>query len=111
MGRAPTVGDQSNLNLLDCRLPDRQATIGMDKVPWIASFGTRGALATERFVLPSAGKRSATMKNDLTHLTIEEITQIAARKLEQAAALAPSREKEELLRSAENFRALAEVKA
>jgi hypothetical protein len=50
------------------------------------------------------------MKNELTHLTIEEITQIAARKLEQAAALAPSREKEELLRSAENFRALAEVK-
>jgi hypothetical protein len=31
------------------------------------------------------------MKNELTHLTIEEITQIAARKLEQAAALAPSR--------------------
>jgi hypothetical protein len=49
-------------------------------------------------------------RNPTTYLTIEDLTQIAARKLEQAAALAPSHEKEELLRSAENFRALAEVK-
>jgi hypothetical protein len=45
-----------------------------------------------------------------TYLTIEELTQIAARKLEHAAAVAPSHEKEEFLRSAENFRALAEGK-
>jgi hypothetical protein len=49
-------------------------------------------------------------RNPSTYLTIEELTQISVRKLEQAAALAPSHEKEELLRSAENFRALAEVK-
>jgi hypothetical protein len=53
------------------------------------------------------------MKNErspTTYLTIEELTQIAAEKLEQAAALAPSYQKEELLRSAENFRSLAEIK-
>jgi hypothetical protein len=53
------------------------------------------------------------MKNErspTTYLTIEELTQIAAEKFEQAAALGPSYQKEELLRSAENFRSLAEIK-
>jgi hypothetical protein len=54
------------------------------------------------------------MKNErspTTYLTIEELTQIAAEKVEQAAAVAPSYQKEELLlRSAENFRNLAEIK-
>jgi hypothetical protein len=53
------------------------------------------------------------MKTELsptTDLTIEELTQIAADKFDQAAALAPSYQKEELLRSAENFRCLAEVR-
>lgn len=45
-----------------------------------------------------------------TYLTIEELTQIAAKKLEAAAALAPSHQKGELLRSAEDFRSLAEIK-
>src|ERR1700748_810810 len=53
------------------------------------------------------------MKNERspsTYLTIEKLTQIAAEKFKQAAALAPSYQKEELLRSAENFRSLAEIK-
>jgi hypothetical protein len=53
------------------------------------------------------------MKNErspTTYLTIEELTQIAAEKFEQTAAVAPSHQKEELLRSAENFRNHAETK-
>jgi hypothetical protein len=49
-------------------------------------------------------------RNPTTYLTIEELTQIAAEKYEQAAALAPSYQKDELVRSAENFRSLAEIK-
>ena len=53
------------------------------------------------------------MKNErgpTTHLTIEELTQIAAGKYEQLAALAPSYQKDEFLRSAKNFRSRAEIK-
>jgi hypothetical protein len=53
------------------------------------------------------------MKNERSPticLTIEELTQITAKKCEQAAALAPSYQKDELLRSAENFRNLAKIK-
>ena len=49
-------------------------------------------------------------RSPTTYLTIEELTQIAAEKFEQAAALAPSYQKKELLRSAQNFRNLAEIK-
>jgi hypothetical protein len=45
-----------------------------------------------------------------TYLTLEELRQIAAGKFEEAAALSPGFEMEELLRSAENFRSLAEIK-
>lgn len=41
------------------------------------------------------------MKNErspTTYLTIEELTQIAAEKFEQTAAVAPSHQKEELMR-------------
>ena len=53
------------------------------------------------------------MKNErspTTYLTVEELAQIAAEKYERAAALAPSYQKGDLLRSAENFRNLAEIK-
>jgi len=49
-------------------------------------------------------------RSPTTYLTLEEIRQIAASKLEEAVALPPSFQKEELLRSAENFRSLAEFK-
>ena len=45
-----------------------------------------------------------------TYLTLEELRQIAAAKFEQAAALPDGFQKEELLRSAENFRSLADIK-
>ena len=54
-----------------------------------------------------------TMKNErrrTTYLTIEELQQIAASKVESAAALPPGFAKKELLRSAENFRSLAKMK-
>jgi hypothetical protein len=53
------------------------------------------------------------MKNErspTTYLTLEELRQIVAAKYEEAAALPPGFRKEELLRSAENFRSLAEIK-
>jgi hypothetical protein len=53
------------------------------------------------------------MKNErspITYLTTEELRQIVAAKLGEAAALPPGFKKEELLRSAENFRSLAEIK-
>jgi hypothetical protein len=53
------------------------------------------------------------MKNErrpTTYLTTDELRQIAASKLEEAAALPPCFVKEELLISAENFRSLAELK-
>jgi hypothetical protein len=49
-------------------------------------------------------------RSPTTYLTIEELTEIAAQKLEAAAALAPGFQKEELVKSAENFRNLAEIK-
>jgi hypothetical protein len=45
-----------------------------------------------------------------TYLTKEELQEIAAAKFEEAATLAPGCQKEEILRSAENFRRLAEMK-
>ena len=51
-----------------------------------------------------------TERSPTTYLTIEELAQIAAEKFEAAAAFAPSFQKEELLRQAENFRHLAEIK-
>jgi hypothetical protein len=45
-----------------------------------------------------------------TYLTIEELTEIAARKFEHAAALAPCHKKEELVKSAETFRNLAKIR-
>jgi hypothetical protein len=49
-------------------------------------------------------------RNPTTYLTLEELRQIAAAKFEEAAALPDGFQKEELLRSAENFRSLAELK-
>ena len=45
-----------------------------------------------------------------TYLTKEELQEIAAAKFEEAATLPPGYQKEEILRSAENFRRLAEMK-
>jgi hypothetical protein len=87
--------------------------------PWqiscTASFSDNGRLATEREYCTPARKTAerGAMKNErgpTTYLTIEEVTEIAAEKYEQAAALAPSYQKDELLRSAEDFRSLAIVK-
>jgi hypothetical protein len=67
---------------------------------------------TESIVLLSAGSRSGAMKNERSpavYLTTEELRQIAAHELEEAAALPPGSQKEELLRSAENLRTLAEI--
>jgi hypothetical protein len=44
-----------------------------------------------------------------TYLTKEELQEIAAAKFEEAAMLPPGYQKEEILRSAENFRRLAEM--
>ena len=49
-------------------------------------------------------------RSPTTYLTIEELTQIAAEKFEQAAALAPFLSKERTSASAQNFRNLAEIK-
>jgi hypothetical protein len=49
-------------------------------------------------------------RSPTTYLTIEELTEIAVQKLETAAALAPGFQKEELAKSAENFRNLAKLK-
>jgi hypothetical protein len=49
-------------------------------------------------------------RNPTTCLTAKELRQIAAARLEEATALSPGLKKQELLRSAENFRSLAEIK-
>jgi hypothetical protein len=74
-----------------------------------------GRLATERRYRTPAQRKAErdhmkTERSPTTYLTIEELTEIAAQKLEEAAALAPGFQKEELLKSAENFRNLAEIK-
>ena len=45
-----------------------------------------------------------------TYLSLEELTQIAAAKLDAAAALPPSPKKDALLRSAGKYRKLAVIK-
>ena len=51
-----------------------------------------------------------TERRPTTYLTLEELRQIVAAKYEEAAALPDGYQKEELLRSAENFRSLAEIR-
>jgi len=51
-----------------------------------------------------------TAQGPTTDLTREELRQIVAAKLAEAAALPPGFQQEELLRTAENFRHLAEIK-
>jgi hypothetical protein len=77
--------------------------------------GTAGVWRLRGSVHSAASERAEcgdmkTERSPTTYLTIEELTQIAAEKFEAAALLAPSFEKEELLRSAENLRHLAEIK-
>ena len=50
------------------------------------------------------------MNSPTTYLTKEELQEIAAAKFEEAATHPPGHQKEEILRSAENFRRLAEMK-
>ena len=51
-----------------------------------------------------------TERSPTTYLTLEEIRQIAAAKLAEAEALPPGFQQDELLRTVENFRHLAEIK-
>jgi len=51
-----------------------------------------------------------TLRGPTTYLTTEELRQIAAAKRAEAAALPPGFQQDELLRKAENFRHLAEIK-
>jgi hypothetical protein len=46
-----------------------------------------------------------------TYLTIEELQEMAAAKFEEAAALVPGPERQELLKKAYGYRSLAEMKA
>jgi hypothetical protein len=54
-------------------------------------------------------ERCVMMNSPTTYLTKEELQEIAAAKFEEAATLPPGCQKEEILRSAENFRRLAEI--
>ena len=46
-----------------------------------------------------------------TYLTIEELQEMAAAKFEEAAALLPGPEQQEILKKAFGYRSLAEMKA
>jgi hypothetical protein len=46
-----------------------------------------------------------------TYLTIEELQEMAAAKFEEAAALLPGPEQQEILKKAYGYRSLAEMKA
>ncbi|TMJ82292.1 MAG: hypothetical protein E6G79_13455 [Alphaproteobacteria bacterium] len=54
-------------------------------------------------------ERCVMMNSPTTYLTKEEFQEIAAAKFEEAATLPPGYQKQEILRSAENFRRLAEM--
>jgi hypothetical protein len=49
-------------------------------------------------------------RSPTTYLTAEELRRIVADRLEEAAELPPGFKKQELPRSADNFRSLAEIK-
>jgi hypothetical protein len=46
-----------------------------------------------------------------TYLTVEELQEMAAAKFEEAAALLPGPERQEILKKAYSYRSLAEMKA
>jgi hypothetical protein len=89
-----------------------------DISPWqiscIASLGTTGVWRLRGYRTPARERAErGAMKNErgpTTYFTIEELREIAAAKLEEASALPAGFAKEELLRSADNFRSLAELK-
>jgi hypothetical protein len=52
-----------------------------------------------------------TASRPTTYLTIEELHEMAAAKFEEAAALSPGPERQEILKKAYGYRSLAEMKA
>jgi hypothetical protein len=69
---------------------------------------------TAKHCTPSAGERSSTMgraSRPTTYLTIEELREMAAAKFEEAAALSPGPEQQEILKRAYGYRSLADMKA
>ena len=52
-----------------------------------------------------------TVSRPTTYLTIEELHEMAAAKFEEAAALSPGPEQQEILKKAYGYRSLADMKA
>jgi hypothetical protein len=52
-----------------------------------------------------------TVSRPTTYLTIEELHEMAAAKFEEAAALSPGPERQEILKKACGYRSLADMKA
>jgi hypothetical protein len=74
----------------------------------LLSSGRRDSIAF------SASERSANMgttSRPTTYLTIEELQEMAAAKFEEAAALLPGPEQQEILKKAYGYKSLADMKA
>jgi hypothetical protein len=52
-----------------------------------------------------------TVSRPTTYLTVEELHEMAAAKFEEAAALSPGPEQQEILKKAYGYRSLADMKA
>jgi hypothetical protein len=78
-------------------------------LPSATDVGWRAA----KHCIPSAGERSSTMgraSRPTTYLTVEELHEMAAAKFEEAAALSPGPEQQEILKKAYGFKSLADMK-
>ena len=51
-----------------------------------------------------------TLRQPTTYLTVDELREIAAEKFQEAAALPPGPERQEILKKAYSFQSLAEMK-
>jgi hypothetical protein len=58
-----------------------------------------------------AGVAMGTVSRPTTYLTVEELHEMAAAKFEEAAALSPGPEQQEILKKAYGYRSLADMKA
>jgi hypothetical protein len=101
---------------LDIKVLDKSATGLGSELFSSAEFLHRqlwgpGRLATEGNV--TLARRSAErdpMKTPTTHLTIEELRQVAAAKFEEAAALPEGPKKQLISKLAYNYRTMAEIR-
>ena len=95
------------------RLPDRRSAALLNSILMFAPASDI-VVRQVKTALPfrkRAGVAMGTVSRPTTYLTVEELHEMAAAKFEEAAALSPGPEQQEILKKAYGYRSLADMKA